>query len=766
MNIISQIIQDLKQVKLEEKFVDRLKDLDQIDKAKDIVSELWGPNSSFSSAEVLNTSWGSLLFRYVVEVNPIATSKALEFSFGKMSKEEILKIDEGRRNLVWALEKLCFRKETFNVSAKILYSFAVSENETWGNNATNQFRQLFQLFLSGTQATLTERLEILKWGLSKNDDDYTLLAIQSMGRGLINDHYTRMGGAEKQGSGAPLQDNSPTWIEMREYWKTIISILTEIACTNNSHSTLAQEIIANSIRSLLKDYENRILIDSIREIIKFRGNLWTKALNNLKMTLGFEKHLPKDIVDEIKSLIDELTPTDTKNQLLLKVSKPEWDSYENDEEGNYIDKPKINAEAFAKKLIEEKTPWTPHIKDLLQGEQRQVFNFGNKIGELSQEKEKLIDIAIQALKEIKKEEQNSELIAGMLYGANNNELSTKIIDRFITDSELSQHAFYLTRVVNANYKGIEKLFVLIDDYNYSITQFQNFQYGRALDKLSNDEVLLLCERICKYESIGKWTALSLLYMFCYDNEEKWKLNREFLKSLIGSSNMTIQNDKAFRIESYHWADTISKLLRKENDVEFAITITKQVVEFCSNANFNYSFDISIAQVIVILLDKYFDSTWEYIGGGLIGDYITFINLVNIIGGRNGNLGEREGLAFRNSEHNKMILEWCRKNPEIAPGRIARMMPLGDINDNWHPFSKAIIDEFGDNEKVIDELSANMGTFGTVGSRIPYFNTQKKLLQELASHHIPKVKEWAISKLEYTEKIMKRERLEDEERFLE
>jgi hypothetical protein len=763
---IIQIIQELKEVKLEEKFVDRLKDLDQLDKAKDIVASLWGPNSPFGLAEVLNTSWGSLLFRYVVEVNPLATAKALETSFGKMTKEEILKVNEGRRNLVWALEKLCFRKDTFNSAAKILYSFAVSENETWGNNSTNQFRQLFQLFLSGTEASLKDRLEIIKWGLSKNDDDYIQIAIQAMGRGLVNDHYRRMGGAEKQGSSAPLHDYYPNWKEITDYWKEIVSILTDLACSNSAHSSFAQETIALSIRHLLRDRETEIVIDSIRKIIGVRGNLWTEALNNLKMTLGYEKQLPQNIVDKIQSLIVDLTPTDTKNQLFLKVTKPEWDTYEQDVDGHYIDKPKLNVEAFAQKLFDEKISWIEYISDLMQGEQRQAFAFGSKIGELSTDKENLIETAVKALQSINKENQNSELIAGILFGSKNNELSEKTIDRFIATDEIRQHAFYLTRVVASNYSDIEKLFSLIDKYGFSINLFQNFQYGRALDILTNDEVLQLCKNISQYRNSGKWTALSLLYMFCHGSEDKWDLNKGFFKKLISSSNMIIDNDRTCKMESYHWSEAIVKIITKDKEDEFAIIITNQIIEFCSQPHFNYSFDTDISNTIFHLLEKYFDSTWEYFGQGIIGDYMTFFHLEHMIGTRNGNsYSSGQGILFRNPNHYETILAWCRQHPEIAPVRIAHMMPLS-ISDNdeikWHPFSKAIIDEFGDNEKLVGELSSNMGTYGTVGSSIPYLLTQKNLLEELITHPIQRVREWAIGMIVYTEKTIKLERLGDEE----
>jgi hypothetical protein len=763
---IIQIIQDLKEVKLEEKFVERLKDLDQLDKAKDIVSSLWGPNSPFGLAEVLNTSWGSLLFRYVVEVNPLATAKTMETSFGKMTKEDIQKIEAGRRNLVWALEKLCFRKETFNSAVKILYSFAVSENESWGNNSTNQFIQLFQLFLSGTEATLKDRLEIIKWGLNKNDDEYTRIAILAMGRGLKNNHYTRMGGVEKQGSSAPMHDFYPNWREITEYWNELVIILTDLACSNTPNSFLAQEKIADSIRSLIRGNESEQLFNSIRKIAKIRGNLWTEALNNLKMTTSLEKQLSPKTIDQIQTLIIELTPTDIRNQLFLKITKPEWDSYEKDDQGHYIDKPKLNAEAFAQKLVNENISWIEYISDILQGEQRQAFAFGFKIGELTYDKQKLIETSIEALQSIKQEDQNSELIAGILFGLKNHELSQKTIDRFIETDEIRQHAFYLTRVVGTNYSDFEKLFLLIDKYGLSINLFQNFRYGRALDILTNDEVLRLCDKISKYGILGKWTALSLLSMFCFESNERWEFNKEFFKQLISSSNMIIVIDATIRLESYYWSDAVLKILTMERDNDFAITITKQIIEFCNQLYFNYSFETYISNIISYLFENYFEITWEYFGQGIISDYMTFFHLEQMIGTKNGNSSSAgPGIMFRNPDHYQTIFSWCRQYPEIAPERIAHMMPLSIIDNEeikWHPFSKGIIDEFGDNEKLISQLSSNMGTFGTVGSSIPYYLTQKKLLEQLITHPTQKVNDWANNMLAFTEKTIKLERLGDEE----
>lgn len=762
---IISIIEELKDIGLDEKFVDRLKDLDQIDKAKDIVAELWGPNSPFGSAEVLNTSWGSLLFRYVVEVNPIATAKALEISFGKMLKQEIYAIKAGRRNLVWALEKLCFRKESFEIAVKILYSFAVSENETWGNNSISQFKQLFQLFLSGTEVSLASRLSVLNWGLEKKDNDYTKIAVEAMGTALRVDHFMRSGGSERQGNNAPLKDYYPSQEEINIYWTQIIQILTNIACSNNINAELAKDKIANSIRGLVRIGESTLIISSIRKILEFNKQIWTEALNNLKMTLAYETHLSYIDKEKLKSLIDDLSPKDLKNQLLVKVIKPEWEPYEKDLEDEYLDKPKLNAEKLAQEIITNNLDWQLYLDDLLQGEQRQTFNFGRKIGDLTIDKEILINNISKRLRRIPQKLQNSELLGGVLSNPENKFLARKIIGEFLLDPEIMHHSFYLTKVITPSLPDIERLFTLVDDYNFSIFQFKNFQYGMVLDHLTVDEMLILCNKISLYNNSGKWIALSLMYMYSRRDNERWNNSKSFLKDLISSGNMTIKSEPGDQLDGYYWSETVRRILSENREEEFAITIANQIIEFCSQKNFNYSFDSYISSVLSLLFEKYFRDVWYYIGNGIVGDYHTFFHLEILIGSKNGSLGGREGKLFLNSDYYNFILQWCREYPNIAPERIAHLMPLSIVEHEgvrWHPFSKSILNEFGNNEKVLNQLSSNMGTFGTVGSRVPYFEKIKILLEQLLDHPIQQVRNWASRMLEYNAIEIKRERLNDEE----
>src|SRR5690606_5983675 len=148
---------------------EKMKYLGDDDKANLIIGKIVRGNCPFDNAEGVNTEWGSRLCRSFVEVTTIAVSESLCRNFFNKTTAQLSSIKEGRRNLIWVLEKLCFDRRTFGKSIKVLLKFAVAENENISNNATGQFLQLFNIQLAGTEANLTERLDAIKWGLQQND---------------------------------------------------------------------------------------------------------------------------------------------------------------------------------------------------------------------------------------------------------------------------------------------------------------------------------------------------------------------------------------------------------------------------------------------------------------------------------------------------------------------------------------------------------------------------------------------------------------------
>jgi len=776
---VKEIIEKLSNVGLQEKFMQRLTDLDELDKAKEIVEEFWGPASPFGSAEVLSTAWGSLLFRYVVEVNPKATCAALERAFEHWSGTELAKISSSRRNMVVALEKLAFRKETFLPATKMLFRLAISENESWANNSTAQVLQLFHRFLAGTEVDYDSRLEALEWALDQNQEAYTDLALSCMrGTFIPQGQHTRMGGAENQGSGVSLVDYMPpTWKHVYAYWQPIIDKIIPIANGGGELGNKAIAVLSRAARTMCAEGATEMFLAALEQVNYRAGTLWSGMRGELKKTLRYEKGLLNETqIGKIQQIIDEYQPKNLREEFESIVSKPDWE-HESPvfRDGQNVYKQQLVTEAFAKRLIDEGTDWKDQIIELVQGEQRQGFTFGFEMGKRHPLAKDFVEAAIEALRTTGKDKQNLSFFFGLTSGIAEPAFFESLFDRLLCDPTLAHMAIQLTRHHEFTLERIMALFKLVDEGQHSVTELDYFKYGRPLQYLHDEEFYALLDRVASYRPDGPATAFSILFMQCFQNDENYKRYWAKLKELISASNLLLSRADGF--ESFYWGETVAKLLSGTGDQEFAGIVAAQLSEFSEYENFSYAFDHDAAAIFELLLREYFTQSWPHIAGKLSADYFSVQNMKSMIGVKNGSQS-KEGFLFAHPQHYKQIYEWAETN-ERGRLMIANILPfysLVEVEDAetgiktkeavLHPFAAGFLERFGTNEAILDELSANVGTFGTVGGSGSYFLMLKNIFRQLASHKFSKVRDWAKKAVTYYEKSIILERLEHDNRFLE
>jgi len=750
---VQNLLKELKDSELLIPMMDRLRSLDQSQRAQTIVSKAWGPNGPFSTAEVLNTELGSRLFRSVVEVNPEATVEALTFSFDEFTSDEMKdRLFSGRRNIVWALEKLAFRDETFIPAAKMLMKLAAGENENYGNNATGQLMQLFHIYLAGTQANFEKRLEILEWGLKHPETKVNLITISATGHGLLSHGFDRMIGAENQGIGKPLKEYEPeNWNEIYAYWQKIIDLLVGVTATHPVLKQHAKQEIASSIRSLFSNGQSEMISQAIKKIAVSDSEIWPDAIGGLKMAISYENPSVEES-NLIDSLLELLAPGNVKDKLKLTVIEPEWDY--NPKDPN-IDGNQVKAEQYASEIIQRKVDIVPFLADLLTGEQRQTFNFGAKLG-LIENLDYLVDNIISVLAEIPEKEQNPALLAGILYSLNRPE-QRKIISKLISIDSLIKQVFYLIRLVVPDKSEILTLFSLVDSGKVGVEHFMGFQYGRALDQLQPNEVLELCQKISEYGTKGGWTSFLLIFQYCFQDEEKWIKCKDFIRNLMLKYNFLTDFDNVSHSDEYKWSMYLLKLLKGNNDEQLAGILSTQIVE-AANTNTLPSHERFIKDIARILCAEYFEVFWPEIHPILLENTRGYFRIKTLLGSYNGAHGY-DGILFLGDLDK--IFEWCRNTPKGAY-RIAYIMPLFK-DDTWSPFAKRMIDEFGKDEKFLNEIAANLGSFGMVGSSERYYNKIIEMAKSLLEHPIGNVRKWARNCIIHYQKRIRREKLEDEQR---
>ena len=742
---------------------DQLRLLDFLPTAQALVAQLCGPSGPFSNPEVLNTETGSRCFRSLVEANPRATLEALVRAFGSWTIDQLLAVKAGRRDLVWSLEKLCFRRETFADAARLLAAFAAAENELWGNNATGQFVSLFQLLLSGTQATGEEKLAIADEVLKSDDIRLAKIGVEALGHGLTTHSFSRVSGPEKQGSGLPLEDWRPNQAEALSFLDAVLVRLTAIAANSDELGVLAKSKIAENLRGLISVG----LVDGVRravsEVIKVTGAYWPSALDQIASTMHFNgDKLPTATFESVNEIYESLLPKSLEDRLRFYVTDLPWGFLRRgDAEGKDL--------AAVEELAEEcaKVPAfvLDHLPELLRGSQRNAGPFGLRLGQTFADPQKFILKAIQILRTSSNADSNATLLGAFLAGAQekNWKLVEQTLDDVAADARLQGYLVELTRLVRVSRRDIDRLISVLKAGGVTLSSMVGLAYGRVLSTVTPDDVGVLLDALASFGADGARVALEIALYFGYEDQIRSAAVRSYVHRILFTPNLLVDGRGKSQF-AMHAVEALAKKELRDNDPEgmLAQHLAKEIVKVCGQRQFPYSAEGVIVSLVETMLHQNIRMSWPIFEAAIAGKsgLVTF-NLQHVLGKRHDDPGPIYELD------NSFLLSWCRREPASAPLFVARTMPLltsdGDGLLTWSTVATMLFDEFGDRREVLSEVSANMGTFGWTGSLVSYYERYISPLEGLLSHPHKEVRGFAQRELASIRETIRIETKRDEER---
>lgn len=219
-----------------------------------------------------------------------------------------------RRNLVWALERLCFAHESYHDGVVMMAQLAVAENEDIGNSATEQLIQLFHINLAGTEVDLRERLNTLKELVNKGGE-YIPLVIRCFEAALQNGGFLRVGGAEKFGFENRKDYTPKTWSDIFEYWYGCRDLLLEWLNKKPQLADLLAEIVEKNIYNWIRGGQKNVLVPLLEKIAEIKNYHWDKGYKALSETvyafgidgeaLGLSELMTKMRSETFKTQLDE-----------------------------------------------------------------------------------------------------------------------------------------------------------------------------------------------------------------------------------------------------------------------------------------------------------------------------------------------------------------------------------------------------------------------------------------------------------------------------
>ena len=558
----------------------QFKDMSISNKAIEMLDEILRAGSPFSDAEVINTEVGSRLFRSFVEVAPQAVANCLYSALGNKNIVDLYSIVEGRRNLVWTIEKLCFDPVTFQKGAKLMLRLACAENEDISNNATGQFMALFPIFLPATAVSLKERINFLH--RETNIEEQKELVLKAVDRALNTSNFIYFNGVEVQGQ-RKLENYRPTsHAEVEEYIRGCLDIIYNEIEQGTEYRDYCIDVLSENFRPLSAFGEFDIVIPYIKKVAEMLNYEWENMKENLYFALKDQKIVYCDkIKDELQALINSFTK-DTFEARFSMVEK----FYGSDFDFKDIKHEKKNAkyEALAVEMAEKKLFTKDTLRVIYNCKTYQAQQFGRKLATLlsKEEQKEFIKNSLEVLPE-----KCTSIIVDFMAMVDE-DVFAQTFD-IVKQQGRYNLLFPIVAIRDYKFQGkyVNILYDLVLTHEADISNFISFWNFSPITTLTSDESADFLSRLLSlpnsYETVLHMVSTVYLNGRYKENSKFEKIfEREVFKS-IGKMQELMQNP--------HYTQVLCSLLTNGKRDQLAKSVMSGIIDYIvasQNISINYN----------------------------------------------------------------------------------------------------------------------------------------------------------------------------------
>ena len=687
------------------------------------IKKLLGQDGPFVKSNLLQTELGGSFFLAIVEADPDSSMYFLKNTVGQLTTEQLLKYDFGRRHVVWALESIAMRKHLFHDAARLLLKLGEAETETYANNASGVFKELFLLLPgkgSPTELPPKDRIPILLEALDSKSEPRVLLGLDACNTILETRHWTRIAGPERLG----LRDDLNLWkpTSKKEYldmYKTCLEILENRidVYTGNTKEKLVNVIlnrareffvISEFFETYLRIFKKLISLTEFKE----------KIVSSLIDVLHYEKEkLDKEKTEKLINLKNEVIGTSFHSLLERHVGMQIMlDKF--DDSGKYSED--ANKQEILKLVNTALDPekLKPELAWLMTEKAKNAYEFGRELA-LKNTGFSLLSILIE---EQKKVVENTSVLFLNGYFRGIYELD---ISRWETELErlsqgdLKKWVPEIASRTSLSDKVGELILSLIQNGVCDYTVLGYFKFGGTVLRLSSEIADKWFEYLLTVNEItATLTALDLFHSFYIHRKDK-EIPLNFAVELLTHSTLI---DTSTPISNtmidYYWSETAKRVIEKSS--EHGLKIAETVLRNFETDSFFGRYGSQTRESLDEITKKEPHKIWtivsKYLGPPV--DSRAF-NIKNWL--RGGHFEARRDI-FEHVPFEE-ICEWVEEDKELRSRYLATFLKPDIASPN--SLTRRFLVKYGDDDKVRLELLRNFFNEAWIGPASEHYERKKQ-----------------------------------------
>lgn len=727
-------------------FARRIEELELSDKADELGRLFAEEKIPFDDAEYLITgTTASQVFRALTVLNPSSACKVAQKTIGRLSLERLGQATHARRSLVRALEIMVWGQTTFSPAAPLLLKLAAAENEAWSNNATGEFGQLFRLFLSGTTVPASERLPVIRDALDSDEPRIRRVAVRALGAALQDGGYTRMSDTTLAGKRDANKDWRPTTHdEIFAYWKECYLILQRLITANSPESELAKDILGQNMHGILN---SRLLLDlelDFKRLANHVNGLWPDMKASIRLLLEHRENLTAEHRAALERWRDYLTPpaAATDERLRDVVTKP-GRHHRKGADGHYIDLSQLEAESLAGEIARTGFDLRPHLAMLLIGEQQQAIAFGTALARHHPMARAFMEEALQAWPNLKSEARNESLVRGLMFGLPDRSYQTAILERVATDLRLIDLLIPLTGALSpVTETDFLRIRAAVERGQIPVELLRNLIPGLPLRALPDAFLKIQLEDIAHARKETVPTLFEVLFLHCHGETAKFDYFRDTFRQFALTPGLPILDTHL----GWEWHEVVQSLIASSADEKWLGDLAHYIVSVLRENETFIGTDY-LRKVAIQLLRKAPAVAWPAFADALAASegMLRFTAAEFLGSGSHGFDDHGEDLPIWQIPQ-PQFEAWINEHLDLVPLLLDRMQLYTVTKDeagiehfHWHPYALLLLARAPDEAEALNEVFGNLFSFGSTGSRIPYWQRRRALASALADSPSPRLR---------------------------
>lgn len=755
---------------LVQRFFDHIPYVTATKHGQEFVKEILGESGVFSNGSLLMSHLGSDFFLKLTEADPASALACLKNTIGTWSREKLLEFTTGRREVVWALEKIAVWRDLFADAARLLLKLGEAENETYSNNASGVFAGLFSpapARVAPTEASPEERFPVLKEAMESTSKEQRLLALNACSAALQSGHFTRMIGAEYQGLRKEPELWTPkTYGEIFDSYRRVWRMLRDrLDSMPEDEQEKAVDILLNHARGISLHHNLfDMVIDTLTELSQKPYVKKEKVIGRVVQILHYDREkLPLEMRQSWEKLRNELIGSDFSSLLRRYVGLDLLEDHF-DEKGNHIDQTQPRIEELARWAVESEELLRANLDWLVVTETQNCYRFGYELGKIDKGFQ-LLTTLLEAQRQSGKS-TNIPFLGGYFRALFENDQKEweGQLDALVADVKLKQSVLELTWRSGLTDKAASRLLNIMKQGMDVVAVAHLQMLGGHIKTLSEDTFERLIEFLLYTKEAYAMTVVLHLYDSYYIHDKsKYALPKELTMKVLTHESLFRNIDPRMRntMDECNWSIITGAFVKKYPGSSLELA-DKMLAHFGEEGTIVDSYNSLVVGILNEITRKNPRKVWKlvvkYIGPPI--DSRAFYITAWL---RGQDLFSREGEGALRMIPLDEIWKWVDQDVEKRSRYLATFVPNTLFREEGRKcLARELLCRYGDSQGIQHSLMANFSTEGWSGPASLHYQLKKQeLLDFRKDEDNENVKRWIDEYVSSLDQQIDREKISEE-----